>query len=50
MGQLRLFILDWKYHVNLTTKVATVDSGTLPAAATLEGAVVTITGKGSAVI
>ena len=36
--------------VNLTTKVATVSSGTLPAAATLEGAVVTITGKGSAVI
>ena len=36
--------------VNLTTKVATVSSGTLPAAGTLEGAVVTITGKGSAVI
>jgi hypothetical protein len=36
--------------VNLTTKVATVSSGTLPAAATIEGAVVTITGKGSAVI
>ena len=36
--------------VNLSTKVATVSSGTLPAAATLEGAVVTITGKGSAVI
>ena len=36
--------------VDLSTKVATVSSGTLPAAATLEGAVVTITGKGSAVI
>tara|TARA_R100000278_G_scaffold4802_1_gene7861 strand:+ start:843 stop:1346 length:504 start_codon:yes stop_codon:yes gene_type:complete len=36
--------------VNLTTKVATVSAGTLPAAATLEGAVVTITGKGSATI
>ena len=36
--------------VNLTTKVATVSSGTLPAAGVLEGAVVTITGKGSATI
>ena len=36
--------------VNLTTKVATISTGTLPAAATIEGAVVTITGKGSAVI
>ena len=36
--------------VNLTSKVATVSAGTLPAAATLEGAVVTITGKGSATI
>ena len=37
--------------VNLTTKVATFGGGaTLPAAATIEGAVVTITGKGSAVI
>ena len=36
--------------VNLTTKVATVSSGTLPAADVLEGAVVTITGKGSATI
>ena len=36
--------------VNLTTKVVTVSGGTLPAAATIEGAVITITGKGSAVI
>jgi len=36
--------------VNLTTKVCTISTGTLPAAATIEGAVVTITGKGSAVI
>ena len=36
--------------VNLTTKVATISSGTLPAAGTIEGGVVTITGKGSAVI
>ena len=37
--------------VNLTTKVATFGGGaTLPAAAAIEGAVVTITGKGSAVI
>ena len=37
--------------VNLTTKVATFGGGaTLPAAATIEGAVITITGKGSAVI
>ena len=36
--------------VNLSTKVATISSGTLPAAATIEGGVVTITGKGSATI
>ena len=37
--------------VNLTTKVATFGGGaTLPAASVIEGAVVTITGKGSAVI
>ena len=36
--------------VNLTTKVCTISTGTLPAAATIEGAVVTITGNGSAVI
>ena len=36
--------------VNLTTKVVTLSGGTLPAAATIEGAVITITGKGSAVI
>ena len=36
--------------VNLTTKVCTISTGTLPAASTIEGAVVTITGKGSAVI
>jgi hypothetical protein len=37
--------------VNLTTKVATFGGGaTLPAASAIEGAVVTITGKGSAVI
>ena len=36
--------------VNLTTKVVTVSGGTLPAAETIEGAVITITGKGSAVI
>ena len=37
--------------VNLTSKVATFGGGaTLPAAATIEGAVITITGKGSAVI
>jgi hypothetical protein len=37
--------------VDLTTKVATFAGGaTLPAAATIEGAVITITGKGSAVI
>ena len=36
--------------VDLTTKVATVSTGTLPAAADLEGAVLTVTGKGSAVI
>ena len=36
--------------VNLTTKVATISTGTLPAAATIEGGVVTITGKGSATI
>jgi len=36
--------------VNLTSKVATVSTGTLPAAAVLEGAVLTVTGKGSAVI
>ena len=36
--------------VNLTTKVCTISTGTLPAASTIEGTVVTITGKGSAVI
>ena len=36
--------------VNLTTKVATISTGTLPAAGTIEGGVVTITGKGSATI
>ena len=36
--------------VDLSTKVATVSSGPLPAAADLEGAVLTVTGKGSAVI
>ena len=36
--------------VNLTTKVCTISTGTLPAAATIEGRVVTIVGKGSAVI
>ena len=36
--------------VNLSTKVATISTGTLPAAATIEGGVVTITGKGSATI
>ena len=37
--------------INLTTKVATFGGGaTLPAAATVEGAVLTVTGKGSAVI
>ena len=36
--------------VNLVTKVATVSTGTLPAAAVLEGAVLTVEGKGSAVI
>ena len=35
--------------VNLTTKVATISTGTLPAG-TIEGGVVTITGKGSATI
>ena len=36
--------------VNLTTKVATFGGATLPAASVIEGAVITITGKGSAVI
>ena len=36
--------------VDLVTKVATVSTGTLPAAAVLEGAVLTVDGKGSAVI
>lgn len=36
--------------VDLSTKVATISTGTLPAAATIEGGVVTITGKGSATI
>ena len=36
--------------VDLVTKVATVSTGTLPAAAVLEGAVLTVEGKGSAVI
>ena len=37
--------------INLTTTVATFGGGaTLPAAATVEGAVLTVTGKGSAVI
>ena len=36
--------------VDLVTKVATVSTGTLPAAAVLEGAVLTVEGKGSAVV
>lgn len=36
--------------VNLSTRVCTISSGTLPAAETIVGATVTITGKGSAII